>query len=292
MRPVNLIPPEERRDARRTTRTGPLVYVVLGGLAALLVAVVLVVTTDNTISDRKAEKAKLEQQQELAQAKSAALRSYAQFESVASARLGTVESLAQSRFDWERVLRQLSLILPTDVWLVKVTGTVSSNVQVDNSAAIALRQQVQSPALEMIGCGRSQDAVARFVSALRNIDGVTRVTVNKSERPTSTPQSSSQSSQQGGTQEDCRTRDTVARFEIVAAFDNVQLPAAVAAAGAAPATGAQPPTTGTQPPANGQAPTSGSTGTASAQQQQAQANQATQSATDKAQAAAKIVPGT
>ena len=47
----------------------------------------------------------------------------------------TVSSLAQSRFDWERVLRELSLVIPEDVWLVKVTGTVSPAVDLDAGSA-------------------------------------------------------------------------------------------------------------------------------------------------------------
>ena len=40
-------------------------------------------------------------------------------------RVATVSSLADSRFDWERVMRELSLVLPGDVWLVSLTATAS-----------------------------------------------------------------------------------------------------------------------------------------------------------------------
>ena len=33
--------------------------------------------------------------------------------------MATVTSLADSRFDWERVMRELSLVLPADVWLTE-----------------------------------------------------------------------------------------------------------------------------------------------------------------------------
>ncbi len=36
MRPVNLIPPEERRDGTAKLRGGPLAYILVGALAALL----------------------------------------------------------------------------------------------------------------------------------------------------------------------------------------------------------------------------------------------------------------
>ncbi len=56
------------------------------------------------------------------------------------ARVETVTSLAQSRFDWERVMRELSLVLPGTVWLTNVTGTVAPTVTVPNGASVSLRE--------------------------------------------------------------------------------------------------------------------------------------------------------
>lgn len=274
MRPVNLIPPEQRRGERAPARTGNKMYFVLGGLAAVLLGLALIVTTGNSISDRKAEKRQLQGEKSTLEAQSAALRHYADFAQLEQARQLTVTSLAQSRFDWERVVRELSLILPSDVWLIKVSGTVSPDVKVDNDAAITIRDTVNAPALELVGCGRSQDSVARFVAALHDIGGVTRVTVNKSERPRgdSSAQASAGASSGGSSQtDDCRTRDSVTQFEIVLAFDNVQ--AGAAAAAAAPVATA-------------------ANGISDAQQQQASAAAATNSATQKAKDVSKIVPGT
>jgi hypothetical protein len=52
MRPVNLIPAEDRRGEHAPLRTGPLAYVVLGALVALLVGVTALVLTGNQISER------------------------------------------------------------------------------------------------------------------------------------------------------------------------------------------------------------------------------------------------
>ena len=50
-------------------------------------------------------------------------------------RTETVDSLAQSRFDWERVMRELALVIPEDVWLESLTGTVAPGVTVDAEGA-------------------------------------------------------------------------------------------------------------------------------------------------------------
>ena len=53
MRPVNLIPPEERRGDQAPLRTGPLAYILLAGLALLLLGVVALVLTGNQVSERE-----------------------------------------------------------------------------------------------------------------------------------------------------------------------------------------------------------------------------------------------
>jgi hypothetical protein len=75
--------------------------------------------------------------------------------------------------------------------------------------------------------------VARLVTALKEIDGVTRVGVNKSSLPTNTTPASSTATTQGDSE--CQSRDFLAKFEIVAAFDAAPVPAAASAAGAVPA---------------------------------------------------------
>lgn len=115
MRPVNLIPPEERRGDKAPLRTGPLGYVIVAVLAVALLGVTLVVTTDNRISDREAQKASLESQVSQAQAEAQRYRSFTDFAALQQARQETVASLATSRFDWERVLRELAIVIPDDI---------------------------------------------------------------------------------------------------------------------------------------------------------------------------------
>ena len=94
-------------------------------------------------------------------------------------------SLADSRFDWERVMRELSLVLPGDVWLVGLDATATPSTSVGSSgggsSGAGLRGAVQGPALELSGCAAGQESVAGFVTALKDIDGVTRVGVESSE---------------------------------------------------------------------------------------------------------------
>jgi len=232
VRAINLIPADDPAG-RFQARTGALSWIVLGVLGVLLLAVTAMVLTNNRISDGKAQVAALEQERDAAQARADSLSAFAEFSTMQQQRTATVVSLAQSRFDWERVLRELALVLPDDIWLVGLEGTASPAVQLQDGAEISLRESVAGPALEIVGCAVGQDAVEAFVATLRDIDGVTRVTVAKSERPSLSEQTASSSGGGGESQDECRTRDFITRFEIVAAFDEVPVPA-TPPAGSAP----------------------------------------------------------
>ena len=60
MRPVNLIPPEDRRGEHAPLRAGAVSYAIVGFLALALVGVVLMVLAGNEISENEAELAALE----------------------------------------------------------------------------------------------------------------------------------------------------------------------------------------------------------------------------------------
>jgi Tfp pilus assembly protein PilN len=266
VRPVNLIPPEARRGEKAPMRTGALSYVIVAVLAVALLGVTGVVLTNNQISDRKAEKAGLEGQLAEAEAQARRVSSFANFASLQQAREQTVATLAQSRFDWERVLRELAIVIPEDVWLTQLTATVSPEVQLDESGSssssssdVSGLDNVQGPALQMEGCGDGHEAVARFLAALRDIDGVTRVSVLSSDRPD--PSSTTEGSSAGAAAGDCATRDFISKFSIVAAFDAVQISASTQETATPPAT-SEPTASGSTESAAGESQVS--TGTATA----------------------------
>ena len=217
MRPVNLIPGDLGRGARGSTSRASTGYVVIAAMALLLLGVFALVSTNNQISDRESEIARLEVEEQAAAERAQKLSAFTAFRSVEELRTATVASLAQSRFDWERVMRELSLVIPESVWLVNLTGTVSSEVALENEAGVASRDSVEGPAVEIVGCATTQDQVAGFVSALEDIDGVTRVGIQSSARGDAGGDSA-------GSAEDCRTRDFIYQFEIVIAFDAVPTP--------------------------------------------------------------------
>jgi len=235
MRPVNLIPPEERRGASAPMRTGATPYLLIGVLVLALVGVTLLVLAGNKVSDSKAEVAKLKREDAAVKARAEELAPFVQFQVMQEERSQTIASLADSRFDWERVMRELSLILPDDAWLVKLKASASPNGGEGESgdSGGGLRASVPGPALEMKGCAAGQESVARFVTALKDIDAVTRVGVEFSSLPEAGSATSAAGSGEAaaeGANEECRTRKFIVQFNLVVAFDAAPVPESATAA--------------------------------------------------------------
>jgi Tfp pilus assembly protein PilN len=239
MRPVNLIPPEDRAGRRRPLRAGPLAYIIVGALAAALIGVTTLVTTDNAISDRKAEIAQIESEVSAANARAASLRAYTQFHEVREQRMATITSLANSRFDWERVMRELALILPENVWLIGLNASAAAASGSGEGASLA--GGVIGPSLDLTGCATGQEAVAGFIQALKEIDGVTRVGMQGSALGGAGAVSTG-----GSVGAACPGKKFIAQFQMTVAFDAAPVPteASSAEAGATEAPPAPPPTEG------------------------------------------------
>jgi Tfp pilus assembly protein PilN len=250
MRPVNLIPPDERGSDRAAMRTGAFSYVLIGALALALLGIIALAFTGKQISDRKSEITKLQAENAQAQAKAQSLQAFANFRAVADQRSSTITSLAQSRFDWQRVINEFARVVPSNIWLVQMAGTANPQVSVPNAPEIQIRDDVAGPALELVGCAPSQDAVAGLVSSLEEIDGVTRVGLQKSEKVDDSGSISTSSVTSGSNQDsntECRTKGWITKFELVVAFDAVPAPSSATTSPSVPSSLA---TTATAQPAS------------------------------------------
>ncbi len=184
MKAVNLVPADARRAGAGSSELRIPVYVFLGLLAGILGLVTMWVLAGNTIAERQAQLAQLQSQVTAEQTLASQLANYAQFASVAQSRVQTVRTIAATRFHWHEVLSELAQVVPANTSLLSLQGTVAPGASAGGSGgsggAGALRAQITNPALEMTGCTASQEDVARLMSRLRLIAGVTRVTLGAS----------------------------------------------------------------------------------------------------------------
>jgi Tfp pilus assembly protein PilN len=182
---VNLLPTDLRGASKATAErgagpeasggAGP--FVILGLLAACVAGTAGYVLTTNSIKQHEANLAQVSAQQTALQAEAAKLKPFADFDSMAKARVQTVRDLAGSRFDWEQALRDLARAVPADVTLKSLTGDISTDA---GGGGSTLRGAISAPAISLQGCAPGQSQVARLMARLRNIDGVTRVALSKS----------------------------------------------------------------------------------------------------------------
>jgi Tfp pilus assembly protein PilN len=235
VRPLNLIPPEELRGDSAPLRAGPLSYALVGLLAAALLATVALVLTGNKINESKSEISALEARQVVAEQTSQGLSAYGNFATLSQTRNDTVLTLAQSRFDWERVLRELALVIPPDVTLQSLDGTATALSDGGDGT-------ITGPSLAIGGCAEGQEGVARLLAALKDIDGVTRVgmqssTIGEDDGDIAGPAPSV------GDAAACPASSDVAIFSISVAFDAVPVAATpVSPDGTAAPAAAAPPT--------------------------------------------------
>jgi Tfp pilus assembly protein PilN len=187
MKAINLLPPDLRgtpKSVSSKAKTAAVndepggigAFVVLGALTVCVIALAAFVLTNNAIKDRQAQlDAATSQAQSITQ-RVAKLKPYADFKAMAETRIQTVKDLSSSRFDWEQALRDISRAIPADVTLRTLTGSISNGT----GGTTPIRAEITAPAIELTGCTSGQAQVARLLSRLRGVEGVTRVSLSKS----------------------------------------------------------------------------------------------------------------
>jgi Tfp pilus assembly protein PilN len=229
MKAVNLMP----RDARGAAGLGSAssgngVYVLLAGLAALVLLATLWAVAGRQVGDREADLQRVNTEAAAAERRATDGAPYVAFAKLATDRVNTVTTLSATRFDWAHAMREVGRVLPADVWLTGMSGSSgadSAPPTPDTSAAPA-------PTITLLGCTRSQAKVARLMARLRTIDGVRKIALKNSEKPDAKGDASCPAN-----------RSSDPRFAIAVSFavpgapkDRVDATGQVASSAAAPAT--------------------------------------------------------
>jgi Tfp pilus assembly protein PilN len=181
MKPVNLIPQDQRRRTPKDG-SGKTAYLVLGGLALLLVMVVGYVLASNTVTERQNQADAARAEADQLEARAAQEASYTDFAQIAVQRTQSVAGVAATRFDWERFMRELSRVMPEGSWLQSADASVlgDPNASGATDPATAATAATPSPAANLIGCTPDQDDVARMMVRLGQLYRVDDVELNES----------------------------------------------------------------------------------------------------------------
>lgn len=100
------------------------------------------------------------------------------------ARVGALSLALTGRVAWDRVLRQVSLVLPEDVWLTTLSASAPS---AESSAGAATAPAAAGASgFTLVGSTYSQDGVARFLSRLAVVPDLANVRLLSSQSETNT----------------------------------------------------------------------------------------------------------
>jgi hypothetical protein len=200
MRAVNLLPEEYRPRQRSREGRGP-AHIVVGVLGVLLVMAMAYALSLNQANGRKTDIARAKSDIEQAKAQVAASADFGDFHSIKETRDASVKQLASGRFDFERLMRELALVLPADTWLLDSSASTSGSESgaaaggstpppsPSGSTAAATTDAAgagtSNPTLNLSGCALHQKNVAVLLVRLRKLYRAEDVNLEESAEDTS-----------------------------------------------------------------------------------------------------------
>jgi len=211
MKAVNLIPAEHREGAAvGVGRSEGAAYAVMGLLAGVALLVLLYGMAKKEVNSRSSQAASLAVQAQTAQTQASALAPYTTFAAMHEQREQDVSTLVDSRFDWAHAFHELGRVIPPNVSIASLTGSIAAAPTVSATGApvpaapaaagapAAAAASVSSatppgavPTFSLTGCAVNQKDVALFLVRLRLIDGVSNVALQNSTASASATSSSS-----------------------------------------------------------------------------------------------------
>jgi len=175
MRAVNLLP----RDDSRRQRRQPGAVLLTGVLGSVLVTAVLAgvfLTTSSTVSSRQADLDGLRAELAAIPPPAPAPADNTSLETEKSARVAVLGKALGSRVAWDRVLREISLVLPEDIWL----ESLAANAPDPNFVPTPGATEAPKGAFTITGYSYSHDGVARLLARLSVLPELERPTLGSS----------------------------------------------------------------------------------------------------------------
>ena len=179
MKRMNLLPPELR--PREGGRRGSS-YLVVGALFASVAAMLAYSIVMGGVRSDETELASLKDETAAAQATADALSPYGAFADMKDQRERSIRVVADTRFNYERLTREVARILPTGVWIghLEVAPAPFADDIVEAGADPVQGVEAPPPAMTLSGCAPSQDIVADALDRLRALTGATDVSLGSS----------------------------------------------------------------------------------------------------------------
>lgn len=187
MRAVNLLPRDDGRQAKNKEKQLPLMVGASGAIFVLAVLGAFSMIEGGKVKSAKEELAQVDAQ--LAALPAPPPQPSAEERQLATdqdARITALSTAIARRVAWDRILREVAIVMPDDIWLqsLKATSPVSGQTLQPAPTPTAASQ---ASGLSLTGRTFSQASVARFLSRLQLIPDLTNVQLVKSDRGLTKP---------------------------------------------------------------------------------------------------------
>jgi Tfp pilus assembly protein PilN len=171
MKRINLLPPEQRVKAAR--ERGLLWAILI--LVAIVVALGLVYVWQNgQVNDKQVELDGLTAEVAVVQQQALALAPYAAIQTTRTAMTQTAKGIYDSRVSWATILQEISLVIPENVRLQSLTGTVPATM-LPGPAVPAVPGTPASTDITFAGTTYTHKDVAEFMTRLGLIPQLSNV---------------------------------------------------------------------------------------------------------------------
>jgi Tfp pilus assembly protein PilN len=183
MRAVNLLPRQHVQQKREAPNTVALVAGI-GGAVVLLVLVAGFLLANRSVDRQRQALATAKAVLAVTPAKTMSAETRTYRTTVLSQREERSLALAAAlgkRVSWDRILRRVALVVPSDVWLMKVNGSVPLVPAIPTETAVAPSALPATPTeLTIVGKTYSQASVARYLARLQVIPDLKNVQLQTS----------------------------------------------------------------------------------------------------------------
>lgn len=174
MRAVNLLP---RDDARSGGKVPPLPILVgcVGAVLATALLAVMFLAASSGVANKRAALTRLQSEAAAIPAPPTPPAVVTQLPQQRQTRVTALATVLGQRVVWDRLLREVSQVVPSDVWLLTLNALAPSLAPVG-----ATSTGPSAAGFTVTGCTYSQDSVARFLARLQVVPDLSGMTLGKS----------------------------------------------------------------------------------------------------------------
>lgn len=183
---INLLPPEitqKRLDERRWR------WIAVGGIVAGVLVLLVFLFLQFQVSIKQGEVASVQQQAAGLQQQAQRFQIFRQKESELTARRAVVSKALAGRIDWSRLLSEVAMVLPSDVYVTQIGATQPTPATTKDPAApgsLTMSGKALDVPNDVPDLGYK--SVAKLLSRLADLDQLNAVWLTDSAKPAAIPE--------------------------------------------------------------------------------------------------------